>query len=56
MKDFGGSTDKLTSYTAKKGEQHGKHYYLSLNIPPFSTIFLYKKNIRKHTRKDLKNQ
>ncbi len=56
MKDFGGSTDKLTSYTAKKGEQHGKQYYLSLNIPPFSTIFLYKKNIRKHTRKDLKNQ
>ena len=56
MKEFGGRTEQLTSYMAKKGEQHGKQYYLSLEIPPFSTIFLYKKNVHKQTRKDLKNK
>ena len=49
LKEFGGETAKNGSYTAKAGGQHGKKYHISLDIPPFSTVYIYKKNTQ--TRK-----
>ena len=50
MKDFGGETTELKSYNAKKGEMHGKKHYIEVELPAFSTVYIYKKR----TGKDLK--
>jgi len=48
---FGGSNIKNEKVTAKKGIFNGKDYYLSLTLPPFSTIYLYKKKPAKRVSK-----
>ncbi|MBO5734210.1 MAG: 1,4-alpha-glucan branching protein GlgB [Clostridia bacterium] len=48
---FGGSDIKNEKVTAKKGVFNGKDYYLSLTLPPFSTIYLYKKKPAKRVNK-----
>ncbi len=49
---FGGSGIKNNKVTAKKGEMHGKPYHVSLTLPPFSTIYFYKR--KPNTKKDSK--
>lgn len=40
---YGGKGASNGKIRAKKGVMHGKQQYLSLDIPPFSTIYIYKK-------------
>ncbi len=40
---FGGSGIQNGKVTAKSGEMHGQKYFISLNLAPFSTIYLFKK-------------
>ena len=54
LKEFGGKTEKLNSYNAKKGDMHGRQHYIEVDLPPFSTVYIYKKNVRRQTGKDLK--
>ncbi len=39
---FGGKGIKNGSVLAKKGEMHGKKQYISIKIPPLSTLYFYK--------------
>ena len=45
-KAFGGDGRGNTVLRAKSGEYHGKKQYIELNIPPFSTLYIYKKKIK----------
>ena len=42
-KDFGGEGIANGKVTAKSGQMHGQKYHITLNLPPFSTTFFYKK-------------
>ncbi len=42
-KDFGGQGIENGKVTAKKGNIHGRDKYISLTLPPFSTLYFYKK-------------
>ncbi len=44
---FGGSGIKNGKVTAQKGEMHGQKYYVSLALPPFSTLYFYKKKTKR---------
>ena len=48
---FGGNNIKNGKIRAKKGKMHGKEQYISLEIPAFSTIYLYKRPGRKTIEK-----
>ena len=50
-KDYGGSGITNGKVTAKKGEFNGHDYHISLTLPPFSTIYLYKKKPAKKANK-----
>ena len=47
---FGGSGIKNAKVTAKKGAFNGKDYHLSLTLPPFSTIYFYKRKPQKKSK------
>ena len=47
---FGGSGIKNAKVTAKKGVFNGKDYHLSLTLPPFSTIYFYKRKPQKKSK------
>lgn len=51
-KEFGGDGTGNTVLKTKSGKYHGQKQYIELDIPPFSTIYIYKKKIR--TRKENK--
>ncbi len=40
---FGGSGTQNGKVTAKTGNMHGRKYHVSLALPPFSTLYFYKK-------------
>lgn len=42
-KAFGGDGITNRKVTARRGEMHGQEYFISLALPPFSTIYFYKK-------------
>lgn len=44
--EFGGSDIKNGKVTAKSGAMHGQKYHISLKLPPFSTLYFYKKKPR----------
>jgi len=48
---FGGSGITNEKVTAKKGIFNGKDYYLSLTLPPFSTVYFYKRKPVKRVNK-----
>lgn len=47
---FGGSGITNEKVTAKKGIFNGKDYYLSLTLPPFSTVYFYKRKPAKKSK------
>ena len=50
---FGGDGTKNGKVTAQKGEMHGQKYFVELALPPFSTLYFYKKKTKRKT--DSKN-
>ena len=42
-KEFGGQGIENGKVSAKKGDIHGREHFVSLTLPPFSTIYFYKK-------------
>lgn len=49
--EFGGSGIKNGKVSAKRGEFNGKDYYVSLTLPPFSTVYFYKRKPNKKSGK-----
>ena len=47
---FGGSGIKNGKVTAKKGDWNGQKFYISVTVPPFSTVYFYKKKPNKKTK------
>ena len=47
---FGGSGIKNGKITAKKGEWNGQNFHISVTVPPFSTVYFYKKKPNKKTK------
>ena len=47
---FGGSGIKNGKISAKKGEWNGQNYYISITVPPFSTVYFYKKKPNKKAK------
>lgn len=52
-KDFGGEGITNGKVTAKKNKFNGQDYCVSVTIPPFSTVYFYK---RKPAKKQIKNK
>ena len=48
---FGGSDISNTKVTAKSGKMHGHNQYIALTLPPFSTLYFFKKKPTKKTKK-----
>ena len=51
LEKYGGKTAELNSYNAKKGDIHGRKHYIEVELPAFSTVYIYKRR----TGKDLKS-
>lgn len=49
---FGGSGISNTKVTAKNGKMHGHNQYIALTLPPFSTLYFFKKKPTKKTKKE----
>ena len=47
---FGGSGIKNGRVSAKKGEWNGQNFHISVTVPPFSTVYFYKKKPNKKTK------
>ena len=49
-KAFGGSGITNGKICAKRGKFNGKDYYVSVMLPPFSTVYFYKRKPNKKSK------